>query len=104
MEKGGSAYIVTNKNRSTLYTGTTSDLEGRIAKHRQKFYPGSFSARYNTGVLVYYENFDSIEEAIDRERYIKGKSRAWKIKLKLLKMRSLVNLRFNPFVLFLQAG
>ena len=81
MEKGGSAYIVTNKNRSTFYTGSTTDLESRILEHRQKLFPGSFSARYNVGLLVYYENFDSIEEAIDREKYIKGKSRSWKIRL-----------------------
>ena len=81
MEKGGSAYIVTNKNRTTLYTGSTSDLESRVLEHRSKEYHGSFSARYNAGVLVYYENFNSIEEALEREHYIKGKSRKWKMKL-----------------------
>jgi hypothetical protein len=44
MDKGGSTYIITNKNRSTLYTGVTSDLESRIMEHRLKEYPGSFSA------------------------------------------------------------
>ena len=79
MEKGGSTYIITNKNRSTLYTGAISDLESRVMEHRLKEYPGSFSAKYNATVLVYYENFDSIEEAIEREKYIKGKSRKWKM-------------------------
>ena len=68
MEKGGSAYIITNNNRSTLYTGATSDPESRVMEHRLKEYPRSFSAKYNAIVLVYYENFDSIEEAIEREK------------------------------------
>jgi putative endonuclease len=87
LEKGGSTYIITNKNRSTLYTGATSDLESRVMEHRLKEYPTSFSSKYNVGVLVYYENFDSIEEAIEREKYIKGKSRKWKM--------TLIS-RFNP--------
>jgi putative endonuclease len=68
MEKGGSTYIITNKNRSNLYTGATSDLESRVMEHRLKEYPTSFSVKYNAGILVYYENFDSIEEAIEREK------------------------------------
>ena len=87
MDKGGTTYIITNKNRTTLYTGATSDIESRVLEHKQKEFVGSFSAKYNTGILVYYENFDSIEEAIDREKYIKGKSRKWKL--------TLIS-RFNP--------
>jgi putative endonuclease len=87
MEKGGSTYIITNKNCSVLYTGVTSDLESRVLEHRIKEYPTSFSAKYNAGILVFYENFESIEEAIKREKYIKGKSRKWKM--------TLIS-RFNP--------
>ena len=78
MEKGGMTYIVTNKNRTTLYTGSTSDIESRVIEHKSKEFPKSFTARYNAGILVYFENFSSIEEAIEREKYIKGKNRLWK--------------------------
>ena len=81
MEKGGTTYITTNKNRTTLYTGATSDIESRVVEHKGKEFNGSFSAKYNTGILVYFENFDSIEEALDRENFIKGKSRKWKMNL-----------------------
>ena len=81
MKRGGFVYIITNKNRTTLYTGVTSDIVSRIMQHKQKFYPKSFSARYRLGVLVYYENLASIGEAIDREKYIKGKKREWKEEL-----------------------
>jgi putative endonuclease len=47
----------------------------------EKFYPGSFSARYNIARLVYYELFDSIEDAIAREKQIKKYSRVKKVEL-----------------------
>ena len=62
-------------NHSTLYTGVTSDLAARVAKHKEKFYPGSFSSRYNCVKLVYYRWFDTIMEAITEEKRIKGGSR-----------------------------
>ncbi|MEQ9412632.1 MAG: GIY-YIG nuclease family protein [Cyclobacteriaceae bacterium] len=81
MERGGSVYIVTNFKKTTLYTGVTSDLQARISEHRGKVYQTSFTARYNLSILVYHEEFHSIEEAIAREKYIKGKSRKWKDEL-----------------------
>lgn len=78
---GGSIYIITNKNNTTLYVGVTSDLQARIWEHQNKVYPKSFSARYNLNKLIYYEHFSSIQEAIDREKYIKGKVRTWKEEL-----------------------
>ncbi|SMD38271.1 putative endonuclease [Reichenbachiella faecimaris] len=72
MQKGGAVYILTNRNHSTLYVGVTSDLYSRIVEHKEKKYPKSFSSRYNTTKLVYYEGFHSIEEAIVREKQIKG--------------------------------
>jgi len=81
MERGGCVYIMTNRNRTTLYTGVTSDLPGRVVEHRDRVYPNSFTARYNCKHLVYYECFHSIEEAIAREKQIKGGSRADKLKL-----------------------
>lgn len=71
-------YIITNKNNTTLYIGATNDLPTRLWEHRTKQNPNSFSARYNLYKLVFFESFDSIEEAFDRENYIKGKTRKWK--------------------------
>jgi len=81
MRRGGSTYIITNQNNSTLYTGSAEDLISRMVEHREKHYPNSFSARYNLFKLVYYKDFTRIEEARDYEYYIKGKSRKWKLDL-----------------------
>jgi len=79
--KTGFAYIITNYNNTTLYTGVTSDLPERIKQHKQKRYTDSFSARYNLNKLVYFEAFLMIEDAIAREKQIKAGSRAKKVKL-----------------------
>ena len=71
-------YIITNVHHTTLYTGVTNDLPTRLWEHRTKLDPMSFSAKYNLSVLVFYQGFDSIVEAIGREKYIKGKTRKWK--------------------------
>jgi len=81
MDKGGYVYILTNKHNTTLYTGVTSDLRGRLWDHKTKFYPKSFSARYNLNKLIYFDVYAAIEDAIAMEKYIKGKSRAYKEKL-----------------------
>jgi putative endonuclease len=81
MTRGGCVYIITNKHHTTLYTGVTSDLFSRIVEHKEKSDPKSFSARYNLNKLVYYQRFVSIEEAIEREKQIKGGSRQKKIDL-----------------------
>lgn len=70
-----------NKNNTVLYTGVTSDLKERVKEHMEKRYPGSFTARYNIGKLVYYEKFTSIADAIKREKQIKGGSRKKKVEL-----------------------
>ena len=81
MEKGGSVYIMTNERNTTLYVGVASDLYSRVVSHRTKEHPKSFTARYNLTKLVFYELFHSIEEAIVREKKIKGGSRKSKEKL-----------------------
>ena len=81
MIRGGYVYIMTNKYNDVLYTGVTSQLRNRIYEHKINFYPGSFTSRYQTHKLVYYESFEYIEEAIDREKQIKGCSRKRKIEL-----------------------
>lgn len=81
MQRGGYVYIITNNNNTTLYTGVTSNLKDRIWEHKEKKHPNSFSAKYNLYKLVYYEGFNSIEEAIGREKQIKNGSRKKKIAL-----------------------
>ncbi len=81
MEKGGATYITTNKNKTTLYTGATSDLIARIQQHQEGFFLNSFTKRYNVTILVWYELFHSIEEALAREKQIKGWTRVKKISL-----------------------
>ena len=78
---GGFVYIMSNKNRTTLYVGVSSDLISRVAQHKEKFYPKSFSAKYNCDQLVYYFFFSTIEEAIAREKQLKAGNRSSKIKL-----------------------
>lgn len=72
---GGHVYIMSSLNNSTLYTGVTSNLPARVAEHKEKIYPNSFSSRYNCIKLVYYRWFDTIVEAIKEEKRIKGGSR-----------------------------
>lgn len=74
-------YILTNKNKTVLYTGVTSNLKLRVEQHKGKMSRKSFTARYNVDELVYYEQFFDIGEAIVREKQIKAGSRQKKIDL-----------------------
>ena len=71
MEKGGAVYIMTNKHKTTLYIGVTSNLAGRVWQHINHVYPKSFTASYNLTYCVYYDFFLSIVEAIAREKELK---------------------------------
>ncbi len=71
MQRGGCIYILTNKNKTTLYVGVTSNLFGRIQEHKSGLNKNSFSYKYNLYYLIYYEFFSRIEEAIAREKEIK---------------------------------
>lgn len=81
MQYGGSVYLLTNYNNNVLYLGVSSNLLVRIAQHREKVYPNSFTAKYNCYKLVWYESFSRIEEAIDKEKTIKKWKRDWKDRL-----------------------
>ena len=72
---------MTNKTNTVLYTGVTSELYIKIGQHRERLDPKSFTARYKVWKLVYSEGFHFIEEAIHREKQIKGGSREKKEKL-----------------------
>lgn len=75
--KGGYVYIVSNRNRTVLYTGVSANLRAR--SHEQKQGIGSnFTKKYNCTDLVYYEFYESIEEAIKREKQLKKWRRSWK--------------------------
>ena len=77
----GFVYIMTNNNNSDLYTGVTSDLKKRILQHKTKKYSNSFSAKYNICKLVYFESYETIKEAIKREKQITAGHRNKKIDL-----------------------
>ena len=74
-QTGGYIYILTNKNNTVLYTGVTNDLKRRLAEHQSKLNPKSFTSKYNTHKLVYFESFFLIGDAIAREKQIKAGSR-----------------------------
>lgn len=74
-KKGGYVYMMTNQHNTVLYVGVTSNLPGRVGMHKDKYYPKSFTAHYNIDKLVYFEAFDSIVSAIDREKQLKAGSR-----------------------------
>ena len=73
-------YILTNNHNTTLYVGVTSDLIKRTFIHKEKLSEG-FTKKYNLTKLVYYENCPNVEQAILREKQIKGGSRQKKIDL-----------------------
>jgi putative endonuclease len=73
-------YIMTNKNNGVLYTGVTSNIFKRVAEHKNKAVEG-FTSKYNISKLVYYEEYETMPEAIAREKQIKGGSRKKKIDL-----------------------
>ncbi len=78
MQRGGYTYIMTNKTKTTLYVGMTSNLENRIYEHKNHSFKNSFTDKYNIEFCIYYESFNTIEEAIIREKQIKGLTRAKK--------------------------
>ena len=74
-------YILFNKRNGTLYTGVTSSLKQRICEHKEKIHPNSFTSRYAINKLGYFEEYASINAAIEREKQIKAGSRAAKLAL-----------------------
>ena len=78
--RGGWNYIITNRPNGTLYTGVTSNLARRVFEHREGLLEG-FTKRYGLKRLVYYERYDDIRDAIQREKNIKHWPRAWKARL-----------------------
>ncbi|MBD9093797.1 MAG: GIY-YIG nuclease family protein [Bacteroides oleiciplenus] len=64
-------YIMSNANRTVLYIGVTNNLYRRCMEHKSSAIEG-FTKKYNCHVLLYYEEFQQIEDAIAREKQLKG--------------------------------
>ena len=81
-------YILTNKNKTVLYTGVTNDLKARLYYHS---HPDAlskhFTTRYKCYYLIFFEHFNNINVAIQREKQIKGWSR---------EKKNLMVKEFNP--------
>ena len=86
-------YIVTNPTKTVLYTGMTNDLQRRLVEHyKNRGDKETFAGRYYCYNLIYYEVFDNPADAIQAEKYIKGKARVTK---------EAIIKRMNPSVAFL---
>lgn len=79
-------YLLTNKNNKVIYCGVTNNLVRRVYEHKNKLIE-EFTKKYNVNKLVYYEIFRNVEEAILREKEIKG----W-----IRKKKDALVLRMNP--------
>lgn len=77
MDKQGFIYILANNHNMVLYVGVTSNLIRRVYEHKNKLVQG-FTNKYNVDKWVYYEVFDNIVVAIEREKQIKKRSRKYK--------------------------
>ena len=73
-------YIMSNETRSVLYIGITNDLYRRYCEHRDGVIAG-FTQKYRCHFLVYYEEYNLVEDAIAREKELKGWKRLKKEKL-----------------------
>jgi putative endonuclease len=73
-------YILANKRNGTLYTGWTNDLVRRVYEHKNDFVKG-FTKKYGVNTLVYFEQCDDYDAALQREKQIKEWKRKWKLEL-----------------------
>lgn len=79
-DRGGWVYIMANRYRGTMYVGSTIDLAGRVALHREGL-GSDFCAEYGLTRLVWMERLDTIVEARHHEQRIKRWHRKWKFDL-----------------------
>jgi len=78
--KQPAVYILASQPNGTLYIGVTSNLIKRIYEHKNHLVE-SFSEKYKTHLLVWYELHDSMESAIAREKTLKKWNRNWKLRI-----------------------
>ena len=77
MNKTGYIYIMTNKNRTTLYIGVTNDLCRRVYEHKNHLIKNSFTDKYNLEYCIYFEEFPHFDLAIQREKELKKSMARW---------------------------
>lgn len=80
IQKSYYVYILASKRNGTLYIGVTNDLDRRVRQHKEGLVPG-FTKKHGVKMLVYFEEFGDIREAIARETKLKKFKREWKINL-----------------------
>ena len=73
-------YIVGNRGATTIYIGVTNDIKRRISEHKLGEVPG-FTKRYKCDILLYFEEYNNIKNAISREKELKGWRRERKVQL-----------------------
>nr|WP_321231186.1 GIY-YIG nuclease family protein [uncultured Psychroserpens sp.] len=71
-------YLLASKKNGTLYIGVSNDLERRMFEHKNKLVEG-FTSKYNVDKLMYFESFQYVNDAIQREKNMKKWKRQWKI-------------------------
>jgi putative endonuclease len=79
MSKQAFVYILANKKNGTLYIGVTCDLLRRIYEHKIQYHKKCFTAKYKLDKLVWYLAGDDIVSAIELEKKMKNRNRAWKV-------------------------
>ena len=76
----GYVYIMANKRNGAIYVGVTNNLAARIYDHKEGR-GSSHCKKYNIKMLVWYDTYDMVTDAIQRETTLKHWSRAWKLAL-----------------------
>ena len=73
-------YILASQRNETLYIGVTNDITRRVYEHKNNLVEG-FTKKYKAHLLIYFEEFHNVDEAIIREKRLKKWRRAWKLRL-----------------------
>ena len=73
-------YLLASQKNGTIYIGVTNDLQRRVYEHKTGIKKG-FTQKYGVNMLVYFETFQDINQAIQREKRLKKWNRCWKIQL-----------------------
>lgn len=73
-------YMLASRIGGTLYVGLTNDIIRRVTEHKAGLESG-FTKKYGVNTLVYFEAYDDIETALEREKQLKKWNRSWKIRL-----------------------
>ena len=89
-------YILSNATRTTFYIGVTNDIERRILEHKAG--KGSvFTSKYRITDLMHYEYYESVIDAIDREKQLKSWKRQWKLNLIMEENDTMQDMAFDWF-------